>query len=861
MLIKFLKFFLPGNDEEAMLTDFESLYNIEKHNKGKTYAFFWLLFQIIRSVPGLLTANLYRRGIMMKNYFKISIRNIRKQKFYYLINVSGLAVGMTSCILILLFIQDELSYDKFHENAGRIYRVSFAEEIGGAQYHYAGVPYGPIDAFKMELPEIKSVVRISGGSGLIKSGEKEYDVNGVFYADSTFFEIFSYKFIYGDAAAALKQPGTIVLTEEYSSRIFGDENPVGKTLQYDADGELLVTGVIENVPENSHLSYNFIISMSMLKKRKSGSFNSWKGIIGWAYLLVEQGTETAALERKMQDIDEIYFKNKRQGTEQFTKYRLQKLTDIHLKSHLQYEISNNGNMNYVYIFSIIAVLILIIACMNYINLSTARSVDRGKEVGLRKVLGAGKRSIIYQFLGESLLISFFSFLIAILLVIMFIPGLNILTGKTLSSGSLNNTVFWLFIPGLIFLTGIIAGSYPAFYLSAFKPVTILKGGSGSADGRGSFRKYLVVLQFAISIVLIVSTIIVLDQLNFIKNVRPGFDKEQIIVLRLKAGTLLNNYNAFTNELKKNPGILEASYSTDIPGRGRDVITFLVRKNSGNEMHNIFIFDVDHDYLTTYGINILQGRNFSREFPADEGTYLINETGSENIGWNRDALGKEIYYKGRMGGRITGIINDFNFRSLKESIESFVLRLSSNVGGYDRSRYLSIRLNTENLSDTMKYLENKWNEYGTGREFDYFFMNDYFNSLYQSEEKLSKIITVFASVAVFIACLGLFGLACFTTEQRTKEIGIRKILGASISRLVLLLSREFTGCILAANIIALPTAYFIMTDWMQNFAYQTSLRLIVFLLSGLLVFFIAIITVSYQSVKAAAANPVDSLRYE
>ena len=846
-------------DEFSSADNFLENYDRILDSKGKIKADFWYWSQVISSMLYYFNFRLIWIATMLKNYMKITLRDFKRNKAYSVINVSGIAAGMACCILILLFIQDELSYDQYHKNKKRIYRITFGEEMGGNHDHYAGVPYGAVSAFVEKLPEIKSCARIGKGTGIIKTGEGEFEADGIIYTDSTFFSIFTHEFTAGDPSNALQNPGTIVISEEYASRLFKNTNPIGKTLNLDSEGDLIITGIIKNVPRNSHFRFNFAVNNSGLRKRNRGSFLSWNGIIGWAYILVEKGTNPVVLEDKFLEIEREKIGEREKGAVK-VRYILQKITDIHLHSHLQYEIENNSDIIYIYIFSLVAVFILLIACLNFINLSTARSAKRGREVGLRKVFGAYKKSLVYQFLTESLLFSILGFLFAVVIVVMTLPVFNNITGKEIEISSINYFIFSLFLAGLIFFTGLLAGGYPAFFLSSFRPAAILKQNFGLVFRSSNFRKYLVVLQFVVSIFLIASTFIIMDQLEFLKNRKLGFDKDQILVIRLKRG-ILENHGAFKNELLNNTNILAASYSYDILGRGRDVITY--RGGIDPEgLHAMNTFYTDFDFVKTYGLKILSGRDFSRKIKTDPGSYLINETGAAKLGPHNEAVGKKIFFKGRYEGTIIGIIKDFNFKSLRENIESFVILCSNSAGGSHRERFLSLKINTKNIESTLAFIKLKWKNFEKDRNIDYFFLDDYYNSLYKSEQNFSTISSIFTFLAIFIACLGLFGLVAFTAERRTKEIGIRKALGATVFRIILLLTKEFTFLIIIANIFALPLSYILMKIyWLQDFAYKINPDLIKFVLAAVISLLIALLTVSYQSIKAAKANPIDTLRYE
>jgi putative ABC transport system permease protein len=539
-------------------------------------------------------------------------------------------------------------------------------------------------------------------------------------------------------------------------------------------------------------------------------------------------------------------------------YFLQKLTDIHLRSHLEAEIEGNGDIRYVYVFSLIAVFILLIACINFMNLSTARSANRGKEVGLRKVLGAPKKRLIVQFIVESLSFSFFALVLAVNLVWLLLPAFNNLTGKEIALASLFNWVVAFGLFGLVAFTGTAAGSYPAFYLSSFQPIDTLRQKLRAGSRRSIIRTCLVISQFTISIILIISTFIVLKQLNFMKNQNLGFKKEQVVAVRVKRGSIQEQFEAFKNELKKNASIIEASYSNGIPGRTATVLSIFLEGEPESVTHTFDYVFADYDFLKTYEIDLVKGRDFSRDFGSDkEGAYLINETAMTKLGWGDDTLGKKIGFSKKVMRPIVGIVKDFHYRSLKHVIGPLAIFLRPRGDSY-----LSIKMNTDDISATLSYIKKTWNTFEKERSFGYFFVDENFDSLYNSEERLSQIITFFASIAIFVACLGLFGLASYIAEQSTKEIGIRKVLGATASSIVVLLSRNFLKWVLVANLIAWPVTYYVMRNcWLANFPFRIPISLLTFVMAGIIALLIALLTVSYQSIKAAVANPVDSLRYE
>jgi len=850
---------LDRYDRDFVLGDFEEFYTEIRKETGTLNALAWYWFQIFKSIPYFISNFLYWRIVMFKNYLKIAIRNIKKNKGYSFINISGLAIGMACCVLIFLWVHDELSYDQYHKNRDQIFRLTYAEEIGSAYDHYAMAPYAAAAGFTSELPEISSYTRLVRRSGLISFEDKKFDETGIMYADSTFFEIFTHEFIVGDPASALDAPNSIVLTEASAQKIFGNQNPVGKTVHLSSDGELQVTGVIKNVPKNSHFSFNYIVSIRALQKRRPEILNAWLNISGWGYVLLQPGTNPVELEKKFLNIVEKHTEKiaKQYGIKPY--FKLQPLTDIHLKSHLQAEIEGNGDINYVYIFSIIAVFILCIACINFMNLSTARSENRRKEVGVRKVLGAYRQGLVQQFLSETAIVSLLALIVAIVIVLCTLPAFNSLTGKEISIEYLNNIVFWSVIIGLLFFTSILAGSYPAFFLSAFQPITVLRGKLNKVSHRSTFRNLLVVFQFSISALLIASTIIVLSQLNFMKNQKLGFKKEQILTVQVRGKTIPQKYEAFKNELLQHSDIYSAAYSNGIPGKTGTILTVKQEGKDQKESHTMSIIFADFAYLKTFGIELTAGRNFSEKFATDTtgGVFLINETAARKLGWGKTTIGKKIGFSTTNLRPIVGIIKDFHYKSLKKMIDPLVINLSTEV-----EPYLSLKINAENISETIAVVKNKWQTFEKERSFKYFFVDEYFNSLYRVEVQASQLITIFAFIAIFVACLGLFGLASFTTEQRTKEIGIRKVLGALVTKIVLLFSTEFYKWVLLANIFALPVSYFLMKNyWLTNFPYRTNISFWTLISTGVFVLIIAILTVSYQAIKAARANPVQALRHE
>jgi len=798
---------------------------------------------------------------MLSSYLKMVFRTIRKHKGYSILNLSGLAIGMACCILILLFIQDELSYDKTHENKDRIYRLISDGEVGGSLSHFALAPFAAPPAFTQEIPEVEFYVRILqiGRQQPITYEDKTFEEIGIFLADETFFQIFSHRFIAGNPERALEEPNSVVITEETALRLFGDEDPIGKVLEFAPIKQIHITGVIEDVPKNSHFRFNYMVSLKSLSEQQMQGLNQWLSISGWAYLLLTEGADPAAIQTKFADIVEKHTGEQARQYGISISFLLQKMTDIHLRSNLQGEIEANSNIIYVYVFSAIALFILIIACINFMNLSTARSANRAREVGLRKMFGAYRKNIINQFLAESILLSLTALIFAVILAALALPIFNNFSGKEMSVDYLAKGIMVAGMLVLIIFTGLLAGFYPAFFLSSFQPTAVFRGKLSKGSASSLLRKILVVFQFSISVVLITCTGIVLNQIDYLKNKNLGFDKEQVMAVLVQSSSTAKNYKGIKAELLQNPNILNVSFSAVVPIRGGELRLMIPEGKSQGETYSIYVMRSDHDFQKTYKMELLAGRDFSEEFSTDATeAYIINETAARKFGWkNEESLGKKLAFAEGRPGRIIGVVKDFHFQSLQQIIEPLALMIDE-----QNLAFVSLKINTKNVSDTLDFVKDKWGKFESNREFDYFFIDEEFASLYASEEQLSNILSFFALMAIFIACLGLFGLASFTAEQRTKEIGSRKVMGATVQNIVFHLSKEFVRWVLVANLIAWPSAYFLMRNyWLMNFPYRINPHIVTFLLAGVISIFIALITVSFQVIRAAISNPVESLRYE
>ncbi|MFQ5569479.1 MAG: ABC transporter permease [Rhodothermales bacterium] len=808
---------------------------------------------------------------MFKSYLKIALRNLRKHVGYTLINLVGLAAGIACCLLIVLFVQDERSFDRFHEQADQIYRVRLEGQFSGSELNAPVTPAPMAAALVKDFPEVQTSTRIFpfAGQQLLRRGDQYFIEEGVYFVDSTFFDIFTFPLLRGNPETALKAPNMLVLTESMASKYFGKEDPMGQSLIIGDSTHYEISGIIADVPANSHFQFDFLASMTSLPFSQS---EVWISNNFFTYLVLPEHADVAQLEAQLPEFFKKYAGpqiNDALGLQfdefmeagNVLEYHLQALTDIHLHSNLQFELGTNSDIAYVYIFSAIAFFILLIACINFMNLATARSAGRALEVGMRKVLGSSRKQLIRQFLGESILLSFIALLLAVGLMVLLLPSFNELAGKEISAAFLGNIPVLIGLGGIALAVGLIAGSYPAFFLSAFRPVTVLKGTLQGGMKSSLLRNGLVVFQFAISIGLIAGTMVVSNQLSYVRNKKLGFDKEHVVVIQ-RAGQLGEQQDAFKQEVRAHSSTVNIAGTTALPGGLFGATAYQPEGAPANETHLMAPVFVDHDFVKTLGMTMASGRAFSEDFPSDSAAFLLNRASVRALGWGEtDPIGKKITQfantpENFFTGEVVGVIEDFHYASLHQEIGSLAIRLSNFP-----LPFLAVRIRPDDISGTLAFLEETWRTFAPDEPFQYTFLDEDFNAQYQAEERLGNIFTAFALFAILIACLGLFGLASFTAEQRKKEIGVRKALGASIPQIVLLLSKEFTKLVLIAFVVAAPVAYFAMNDWLQDFAYQTSLGVGTFLIAGILALAIAWLTVSYQSVKAAVANPVESLRYE
>lgn len=791
---------------------------------------------------------------MFNNYLKVAFRNLLKNKGHSFINISGLSVGMAACLLIALWVQDELSYDRYHEKANRIYRVVQQYEDSGHVNRsvMTPAPLGP--ALVREFSGIQKAARFGRNEFLVRLRDKLF-YEYVFFADAEMFEMFTFPLLKGNPKTAIQNPNSMLISEAIRDKYFGKEEPVGKIITLNERRDYKITGIFKNIPSNSHFRFDFLGSFLNYNPTH---LDQWEISNYHTYILIAKNYPVDKVMEKLPQFIKKY-KGKEALEEYKATYTFQPLTWIHLHSRLKGEIEPGSDIGSVYISSVIALFILLIACLNYINLSTAKYANRAKEVGLRKVLGATRYQLTKQFLGESFLFSFIALSLALLLVPLFLPLFNFLTGKKLVINYVDNLFLLLNLVILFFFVGLVSGFFPAFFISGFQPAKSLKAMFTTRSIIALLRRCLVVFQFAISIIFIISTLIISNQLSYMRNKKLGFNKEYIVNIPIRSLEALKKYETTKSEFLKNVNVLAVSASSFFPGRNNWSVNYWREGLSAEAHPMISCIMVDHDFLETFGIKLVEGRNFSEEFPRDsEQAYILNESALKEIGWE-SPIGKKFHLGRKQAGRkgtVIGVVGDFHLQSLHQEIKPLALFVAPQWFSY-----LSVRIKPGNIPNTLHFLRDKWNELIHGQSFAYSFLDEDFNNLYKDEMRIGRILMIVTFLALLIACLGLFGLAAFSAEQRTKEIGIRKVFGASGPGIVLLLSKDFSRLILVANIFAWPIVWFAMTKWLQNFAYRTGIGIWIFLLTGLLTFAIALLTVSYKAAKTAATKPAEILRYE
>lgn len=800
---------------------------------------------------------------MLRNYIIIAFRNLFRQKGYSIINISGLAIGLAAFILIVLYVVNELNYDKFHEKHDRIYRICVEGMVAGDVLNVAVSAAPTAEAMVRDIPEIIQATRIDEFSQTVHFVYKDrrFFQDGLLFVDSTFFDIFSFELLRGNPKTALVEPYSIVLTKSTADKYFGTEDPIGKAIKVNDKRHYTITGIVTDPPENSHFNFEVLASFtSQLKTNGEEAYEHWGSLSLYTYVLLAKGANPDEVEKRFPEMYLQYMDDLSELENiKFEPY-LQPITKIHLHSNLMAELETNNDISYIYTFMAIAVFILLIACINFMNLSTARSMKRAREVGLRKVVGAYRKQLIFQFIGESLILSFIGLIFALILVEVVLPVFNQLLQQELRLDLFRQANVFVLLIGLAIVVGLIAGSYPAFYLSAFQPIKVLKGTFTKSAKRSSLRNVLVIIQFSISVFLIISTGFVYSQLSFLQEKKLGFNKEKMIVIPLRGDRLQEKANIFKSEFLNLSCVSAVSTSRFVPGRDMDGTGYVPEGYDENNPVIIFTNTVDHDYISTMEMEIFEGREFSRDFKTDSSAVIINEALTKRLGWE-EPLNKKITGFGREGEfelNVIGVVRDFHFRSLHAIVEPSLMFITSN-----HARNLNIRLIDGNIQDQIATIKEKWQEIESSIPFDYYFLDEDFNNQYKAEQRIGEIFIYFTLIAVLIACLGLFGLASYNAEQKTKEIGIRKALGSSMQRIVFMLSKQFTKWVIISNIIAWPVAWYFMNDWLGNFAY--SIKILdywwVFMVSALLSILIAILTVSYQAIKAGLTNPVDAIKHE
>jgi len=808
---------------------------------------------------------------MFKNFLLSAFRNLLRNKFYTFLNILGLSIGLAAFIFILLYVRDEITYDKHNEKHKRIYRIESDYTVSNRHDLFAIVPVPMGPAFKLEFPEVEAFVRLNAiGNALFRYGDKEYYENTFYFADSNIADVFNINFLSGNPATALTEPYSIVVTEKIAHKYFGDKNPIGEIIQSGSGRSYKVTAVIENQPTNSHLRYDALLSLTTLGDIfGSDNFNSMEPISFWnlgvyTFLLLNENSDMTGVVEKFPAFYEKYMKPIGDQINASFDLRYTPLAKTHFSKGLSTELPT-GNLAYIYIFTAVAFFILLLATINYMNMATARSANRAREVGMRKVVGAYRKQLISQFLSESVLMAIIALSIALCIVYILLPDFNQLSGKSLVFSLLTQPFVISSIILITLLVGFISGSYPSFYLSSFIPMTVLRGTVSKAGKKSGFlRRALVVIQFFIAIIMIIGTIVVSSQLSFLRNTNMGFEKDNLLVMDMQDSTFRSKAESFKNELLQSQAIVGATNSAGVPGAINSIQVMRVEREDEMADMAMILAQTDYDFIKTMGMEIVKGRDFDRNMGTDQTeAIIINETGVKTLGWEDDPIGKKIQYGFDLEGdpgrimKVIGVVKDFHYRSLHNKIEPIVFFIS------DVPRFMmSVRLKEGKEKEALSLIEEKWNSFGAGRPFDFRYISQILEGQYEGEQKIGVIFNIATIITIFIALLGLLGLSSFVTEQRTKEIGIRKIMGASISNILTLLYREFILLIVIAFVLAVPVAWWRLDIWLNNsFIYHTSLNWIYFLLAGLLAFVVGMATISFYIVRAASSNPVDAVKWE
>jgi len=799
---------------------------------------------------------------MLKNYLKVALRNLLKHKVYSFINILGLSVGIAASVLIALYIFDELSYDRFHVNADRTYRVvADWSNKGDSRIHQLGTPSVLARTIRGMYPQVESLVQITGpiGDCVIRYRENALKEPDVFAAEPSFFRVFTFPLVKGDPETALRDPYSIVITQSLAAKCFGEEDPLDKTVEIPAlsqQNPFRVTGVVRDVPRNSHFRFEMLLSLVTLFPQENPGWTSNNHI---TYLLLREGVTQQLMEEKLVEIDKVYYEGGRPHIPWL--WTLEPIKSIHLHSDLVTGGQPNGSIAYVKLFSVVVLLILLIAGINFVNLATARSARRAREVGIRKIVGSLKRQLVGQFLGESILLSLIALLLAVLLIQAVLPFYRNMTGRALDLPYFSSPFVISGLVGLALLVGFLAGLYPAFFLSSFKHTDVLKGSPLAGKGSRSLvlRSGLVVFQFAMSVLLIIGSLVIFRQLDYIKSQRLGFDKDHVVVIH-NADNLFTQYDSFKERLKQHSGISGVSAVRSIPGEGTPNWGIRVEGIADDRPLNMNFLTCDHDFAQVLNIQMAEGRFFSREFPSDINAVVINKKAAEYFGIS-EPVGKKLQLwlaKGDL--TIIGVMDNVHFESLHRDVRSMGYVLPEAIGS-TRRPFMLVKVDSSRAYEVLSFIRETWETVSAGLPFEFSFMDERINDLYQNDNQAGRIVTLFSGLAIFVSCLGLFGLAAFITEQRTKEIGVRKVLGARLPQIVWLLTGQFVKWVVIANLIAWPVGYWVMNRWLLGFAFRTSMSATIFLVSGLAALGIAVVTVSSQVIKAALSNPAQSLKYE
>ncbi len=851
-----LRRIFPDNGLYTSVGDFEEIFREIAKNRGVILARMWYWLQIFLSMRPFVSGKFYWSVVMIKNYLKMGFRRFNRQRGYTVINMFGLTVGIACCLVIFLYVSDEMSYDKYHDDLDRIYRLSVRIHSPTAPGEGSAQTCAPVARVLREnFPQVEAVAQtFKVRGGLTEKGDKKFYEGTRIFADTEIFQILTIPFLEGDSQNSLDRPYTIVLSKRMAQKYFGQQNAVGETISINSR-DYEITGVVADAPHNTHFKYDSFISMKTLEGRYP--FDAWLLSNFYIYVKLKPNTDMANLTARMELIGETYIPKEMITPGDKITYSLQPVADIHLFSHLRNEPEPCMNPFYLYIFSAIGLLVLLIACMNFINLSTARSSKRAKEVGVRKVIGARRGQLMRQFFGESTVLILMALLSALILVSAILPLVNSIAGKNFVTMDLLHPSVLLLMLALIIFVGFIASAYPSLVLSSFQPVKALRANFQSGSKGSSLRKLLVISQFAISIALIAGTLIIYRQINFMKNQYLGFDSHQKIVIRVRGAlSIEENYETVKEAFLQHPTIIGAAVSSDVPGMRLDRWDTKVIDGAEENSRILNHLYIGPDFLKEYKIALAAGRLFNKEMSTDlNETFVLSRKAAEEYGWTpEEALGKRL--ESIFPATVIGVVEDFHYQGLQTTIEPLAIAWQPEM-----FRLITLSFTTESLPETLAFSKRKWEELFPGHPFDYFFLDSYFDQQYQSEERVGKMFTVFTVLGIIIACLGLFGLASFTAEQKTKEIGIRKVLGATVPEILLLLSKEFIKWVLIANVIAWPVVYLAMSSWLENFAYRINVDLRILIGSALLAVVIAFFTVSYQSVKASLANPINALRYE